>query len=135
MVLLNCFTQKACQSCVLGRFPCLRFPGLRVYGFFPFDRLSGYRLALCRNIGHASLASTLAMLDADSSSRQALSRWEHLLAGSILNDQQNWHGSWQNVLQNLFLFIRGVARLIAIPCPCSSVLAPNYFSKRSADTK
>lgn len=66
-----------------------------------FRPLEGYRLALARNVGHASASATLAMLDADDSHRSTLVRWEHLLGASIASDQQRWHSQWRNRLETL----------------------------------
>ena len=58
------------------------------------DRLTtfgGYKLALARNVGHSSCSATLSMLEADNTHRTSLVRWEHLLAGTVVTDQQHWH--------------------------------------------
>ena len=58
---------------------------------FRFTTFGGYRLALARNIGHCSASATLTMLDADSTHRQTLVRWERLLAASVLFDQRGFN--------------------------------------------
>lgn len=80
------------QELVKRADPYIRSKRRKVSSFqFRFSTFGGYRLALARNIGHCSASATLAMLEADSSHRQTLVRWERLLAASVLSDQRHFH--------------------------------------------